>query len=53
MNLELKNIEILEYVWPVDNYLPLDPDNPITKALERLGNAIRARDAAAKQERMP
>ena len=31
----------------------LDPENPITKALERLGNAIRARDAAAKQERMP
>ena len=31
---------------------PLDPDSPIAKALERLGNAIRARDEAAKQERM-
>ena len=46
------NIEILEYVWPVDNYLPLGPKSPIAKALERLRNAIRARDAAAKQESM-
>ena len=32
---------------------PLDPKSDLAKALERLGNTLRAAEAAARQERMP